>query len=242
MVNGYRCKLRTPMVHSWRCTVADDTREPFSVRRLATTSRFKVNMGAIARALEVIAELWLPAVILLVVLTLILGVKRIWTVLGLVAVCLFAIAAYQRVATTPADDSDVTWSPSSTPASAIDTVGVAQAQIEGLQIIGATAPWEFSGTVINRAPEHTLLSATIRITRRDCFEGALDPSGCVVLWEGSKRVNLSVPPGEQQKFVESVSPRGSVPRAQGMIKDEFVLAGLTGRRVERAAAPKPNGG
>ena len=188
-------------------------------------------MGAIARALEVIVELWIPAVILLVVLTLILGVKRIWTVLALVAVGLFAIAVYRRLATTP--EEAVENAPSAfTPAAAIESLPPARAIVSDLTITRSTAPWEFRGTVLNRSDDHTLLSATIRITRRDCYEGAMDPSGCVLLWEGSKRVNLQTPPGQQQPFAESISPHGSVPRAQGQIKDEFQLVGLTGKKSD----------
>lgn len=186
-------------------------------------------MGAIARALEVIAELWIPAVILLVVLTLILGVKRIWTVLALVAVCLFALAVYRRLSAVQEDTTD-TDAVTSTPAAAIESLPPSQATIEDVAITGSNAPWEFRGTVLNRATTHTLVSATVRITRRDCYEGALDPSGCVVLWEGSKRVNLATPPSGQQRFAEQVSPRGSVPRAQGVVEDEFELVRVTGRR------------
>lgn len=185
-------------------------------------------MGAIARALELVIELWLPALILLVVLTLILGVKRIWTVLGLVAVCLFAIAVYRRVTTSPEDATENT---TLLPAAAIESLPPDHAEADDLSITGSNAPWEFRGTLINRDKEHTLLSATIRITRRDCYAGALDPSGCVVLWDGSKRVDLQTPPGQQQQFIEALSPRGSVARAQGTVKDEFELVGLTGRRA-----------
>lgn len=184
-------------------------------------------MGAIARALEVVIELWVPALILLVVLTLILGIKRIWTVLGLVVVCLFAIAVFRRLTTAP--EEAVEKPPTFTPAAAIESLPADQAQADDLSISGSTAPWAFRGTIINHNKEHTLLSATIRITRRDCFEGALDASGCVVLWEGSKRVNLEIPPGQQQQFLEAISPHGSVTRAQGTLKDEFQLTGLTGR-------------
>ncbi|MET0657524.1 MAG: hypothetical protein ABW110_05130, partial [Steroidobacteraceae bacterium] len=178
---------------------------------------------------EVIVELWVPAVILLVVLTLILGVKRIWTVLALVAVGLFAIAVYRRLATTP-DETAETAPATLTPAAAIESLPPDQATVRDLTITGSNAPWDFRGTILNRSGNYILLSATIRIARRDCYEGAMDPSGCVVLWEGSKRVNLQTPPDQQQQFVESISPRGSVPRAQGQVKDEFQLVGLTGKK------------
>jgi hypothetical protein len=191
-------------------------------------------MGALARTLQVIVELWLPAIILLVALTLILGVKRIWTVLGLVAVGLLVFAIGRRIATTP--DVQLNTSPATiTPAAAIESLPVDQAEITDLKITGSTAPWSFTGTVINRNPEHTLLSATIHVIRRDCYEGALDPSGCVTLWETKKRVNLQIPPGKQQSFVEQMSPRGSVARPKGVLKDEFEVLGLTGRPA--AASP-----
>lgn len=188
-------------------------------------------MGAIARAFGVLAELWIAALILLVVLTLILGIKRIWTVLGLVVAGLFIIAVVRRLMTTPEQPAEI---PTATvrPAAVITSLPLDQAEVADLAITGITAPWKLQGRIVNRNPEHTLLSATIRIVRRDCYEGALDPSGCVLLWEGSKRVSLSVPPGQQQQFVEQVSPRGSVARAQGTVKDEFELVGLTGRKAD----------
>jgi hypothetical protein len=72
----------------------------------------------------------------------------------------------------------------------------------------------------------------VRITRRDCFEGALDPSGCALLWQGIKRIDLDVPPGQRHQFDEPVSPRGSVPRARGEMRDHFELRALNGRRPE----------
>jgi hypothetical protein len=191
-------------------------------------------MGAIARAFGVLAELWIAALILLVVLTLILGVKRIWTVLGLAVAGLFVIAVVRRLATTPEQPAEV---PTATirPAAAIISLPLDRAEVADLAITGITAPWKFQGRVLNRDPDYTLVSATIRIVRRDCYEGALDPTGCVLLWEGSKRVSLSVPPGQQQQFVEQVSPRGSVARAQGTVKDEFELVGLTGRKVDSSS-------
>jgi hypothetical protein len=189
-------------------------------------------MGAIARALEIIAELWVPAVFLLVVLTLVLGVKRIWTVLGLVVVGLFVFAVVRRIATTPEAEPDA-GPVAITPAAAIESLSVDQAAVAELEITGSTAPWKFTGTIVNRSNEHTLRSATIHVIRRDCYPGALDPSGCMVLWESSKRVNLETPPGEQQRFVEQLSPRASVARPQGTVQDEFELIGLTGRRQTR---------
>ena len=47
-----------------------------------------------------------------------------------------------------------------------------------------------------------LRSVTIRVTRRDCYEGALDPSGCAMLWQDEHWIPVAVPAGQSRDFVE----------------------------------------
>lgn len=188
------------------------------------------SMGVIGRIIEAIIELWIPAIILLVGLTLILGRKRIWTVLALVAVGLFIVAAVKRITSAPDESISRAPIPRTSLATAIDALASNDAELTDLRITGSTAPWRFTGTITNLVKTHTLTSAIVEIRRMDCYEAALDPSGCVVLWKGNKRVDLDVPPSETRSFAEPVSPRGSVPRPQGELRDEFELVGLNGRR------------
>ena len=50
---------------------------------------------------------------------------------------------------------------------------------DSLRMSGGGAPFELRGRIANNTTDTTLRSVTIRVTRRDCYEGALDPSGCV---------------------------------------------------------------
>jgi hypothetical protein len=66
------------------------------------------------------------------------------------------------------------------------------------------------------------------VIRRDCYEGALDPSGCVVLWQDRHWVSLSVPPEQTRDFATSVWMRGAAPRARGTLKDSFEVVAASG--------------
>jgi hypothetical protein len=68
----------------------------------------------------------------------------------------------------------------------------------------------------------------VLVTRRDCYEGALDPSGCVVLWQDRHWLSLSVPPEQTRDFSTSVWMRGAAPRSRGTLKDSFEIVAASG--------------
>jgi hypothetical protein len=79
-----------------------------------------------------------------------------------------------------------------------------------------------------------LKSFMLDITRHDCFEGALDPSGCVVRWHSRQWVEVSVPPQEARDFVTSIWERGDVTRLIGKSRDEFKVIAASGEPHERS--------
>lgn len=107
-----------------------------------------------------------------------------------------------------------------------DLVGVDQ-----LQLLGGGAPFELRGQLENRSKDTLLKSITVLVTRRDCYQAALDPSGCVVLWQDRHWVAVSVPPLEQRTFSSSIWMRGAAPAPRGTVKDEFQIVAAAGELV-----------
>src|SRR4051812_29524832 len=81
------------------------------------------------------------------------------------------------------------------PAINLQAVPTDRIQVSGLQLSGGGAPFELRGRVTNES-DLALRSVTVEIIRKDCYEGALDPSGCVLLWQDQHWTDLSVPPHE----------------------------------------------
>jgi hypothetical protein len=116
------------------------------------------------------------------------------------------------------------------PAAMLQTIPPDLVVVDNLQLTGGGAPFELSGRIENKS-EALLRSVTVLVTRRDCFEGALDPSGCVVSWQDRHWVPISVPPGQSREFSTSVWMRGAAPRARGArgtLKDSFEVVAATG--------------
>lgn len=113
------------------------------------------------------------------------------------------------------------------PATAQQTIAPELVVVDSLHLTGGGAPFEFSGRVENKS-EALLRSVTVLVTRRDCFAGALDPSGCIVLWQDRQWVPVSVPPGQTRDFSTSVWMRGAAPRARGTLKDSFEVVAASG--------------
>jgi len=105
----------------------------------------------------------------------------------------------------------------------IDSISIAD-----LRLTGGGAPYEFSGRVVNNRTDVQLKTIRFEVIRRDCYEGALDPSGCVVLWRDRPWVERRVPPGEARDFAVSIWAHGSAPRARGTTRDEFKIVDVTG--------------
>lgn len=104
-----------------------------------------------------------------------------------------------------------------------------------LQLSGGGAPFQFSGRVANRSADLLLKSVTVRMTRRDCFAAALDPSGCDLLWQTQQWIALAVPPQQDRQFAISFWAHGSAQRARGTLADSFKVVAATGEPA--AAAP-----
>ena len=104
----------------------------------------------------------------------------------------------------------------------------------GVQLSGVGRRLSYEGLIINRSGDAQLKSVTIRVTRRDCYEGALDPTGCIVLWQDRHWMPLIVPPRQERNFSATIWMRGSAPRPRGEIRDSFELVAAMGE----AAAEK----
>jgi len=125
----------------------------------------------------------------------------------------------------------------SSPAAAQRSIPLTMITAEGLRLSGGGAPFELRGRVVNSTTDTTLKTVTIRVTRRDCYEGAVDPSGCVKLWQDDHWIAIAVPARQTRDFVDSIWMHGNAPRARGTVQDTFELIGATGEsapEVEKA--------
>src|SRR5690349_24325694 len=91
----------------------------------------------------------------------------------------------------------------SSPAAAVQAIPIDEVSIQNLRLTGSGAPFTLRGRIDNRS-EVMLKSVTLLVTRRACFEGALDPSGCNVQWQDRHWVAVSVPPQQTREFASSV--------------------------------------
>ena len=99
--------------------------------------------------------------------------------------------------------------------------------VDSLHLTGGGAPFELSGRIENQS-DALLRSVTVLVTRRDCYEGALDPSGCVVLWQDKQWVPVSVPSEQTRDFSTLVWMHGAAPRSRGTLKDSFEIVAASG--------------
>jgi hypothetical protein len=116
----------------------------------------------------------------------------------------------------------------SSPAAAPRSVPLTLVAAQELRMSGSGAPFELRGRVANKTNDVTLRSVTIRVTRRDCYEGALDPSGCARLWQDDHWIAVAVPAGQSRDFVEAIWMHGNAPRPRGTVQDSFELIAATG--------------
>jgi hypothetical protein len=114
------------------------------------------------------------------------------------------------------------------PAAALRSVPLTMVAAEELRMSGSGAPFELRGRIVNNTNDVMLRSVTIRVSRRDCYEGALDPSGCVRLWQDEHWIAVGVPAGQSRDFVESIWMHGNAPRPRGTVQDSFELIAATG--------------
>ena len=119
------------------------------------------------------------------------------------------------------------------PAAALRSVPLALVAAQDLRLSGGGAPFELRGRIANNSRDVTLRSVTIRLTRRDCYQGAVDPSGCMQLWQDDHWIAVAVPAGQARDFVEAIWMHGNAPRARGTVQDTFELIAASGEgRVE----------
>lgn len=97
-----------------------------------------------------------------------------------------------------------------------------------MKLSGSGAPFELRGHITNESRDMRLRSFTVAITRRDCFEGALDPSGCEILWQGQQWVELALAPQESRDFSNPFWARGEVQRVRGTTRDEIRIVAAEG--------------
>lgn len=117
------------------------------------------------------------------------------------------------------------------PAAQLQSVPLDLVIVDGVQLSGGGAPFELRGRIANESRDVLLKSVTIRITRRDCYEGALDPTGCAVIWQDQHWTSVSIPPGQAREFATSIWMRGAAPRPRGVIQDTFEVAAAAGEAV-----------
>jgi hypothetical protein len=124
------------------------------------------------------------------------------------------------------------------PTSAVSVFPLEALKFEQLRLAGNGAPFELRGRMTNSSTDMRLRSFTAEITRRDCYEGALDPSGCVTLWQSRQWVELLLAPGESREFANAFWTRGEVPRVRGVIKDEILIVAADGEPAGSATATR----
>ncbi|HEY8540128.1 MAG TPA: hypothetical protein VIL28_14760 [Steroidobacteraceae bacterium] len=114
------------------------------------------------------------------------------------------------------------------PAAAIAAIPLDAIAVEDLKLTGGGAPFELQGRIENASKDTRVRSITLQIVRRDCYEGALDPSGCAVVWQDQHWIAVDVPPESERRFATSFYARTPVSRVHGTLKDEFKLVAATG--------------
>jgi hypothetical protein len=159
------------------------------------------------------------------------GIVRIVGGVMLAGVLVFGLVL--RLANETGPDPDNQRGKPTSPASAVTTIPLDEIKVAELKLTGGGAPFELHGTVQNMSSDTRVRSITLRIVRRDCFEGALDPTGCAVIWQDQHWIPVNVPPESERKFDASFYARAPVSRLRGTLKDEFRLVAATGEPETR---------
>ncbi len=170
---------------------------------------------------------WILAALFLLVM---LAVPRLRPVAVIGCVILGGMllwGVFERVRGTDPDNQPERGRPT-TPAAMSQALPPEDLELVGLKLSGGGAPFRLTGEVMNRSSNLRLKSFMLDIRRRDCYEGALDPSGCVVLWGVRQWIELSVPPQQTREFAISIWARGDAPRAVGTLRDDFKVVTASG--------------
>lgn len=153
----------------------------------------------------------------------VLGIMLVWGML-------------QRLSGDAPDSASTRGSPTA-PTTALQPFPLQALETSNLHIAGNGAPFELRGHAANASTDMRLRSFTVRITRRDCFEGALDPSGCVLLWQSTQWVELPLAAGEGREFASSFWTRGEVARARGRTEDDIEVISADGEALRAVESP-----
>lgn len=113
------------------------------------------------------------------------------------------------------------------PAATLQTIAPDLVAIDNVQLTGSGAPFELRGRITNKS-DALLKSVTLLVTRRACFPGALDPTGCAVLWQDRHWMSVSIPPQQARDFSNSVWMRGAAPGVRGTHQDSFEIVAAAG--------------
>jgi hypothetical protein len=175
--------------------------------------------------------IWILFSVALLVMIIVSGSHRLRVVLAVLALTMLLIGVTVRLKSEhdhAEDPAKVT--PPAAVISSSASVDVSNVVASDLRMTGSGAPWELTGSIENRLASQALRSITFHLTRSDCYEGALDPSGCVVLWQSNHQIELRVPAQERRAFSSSIWPHGTAARAKGTVKDEIKVVSATGDR------------
>ncbi len=174
---------------------------------------------------------WILAAILLIVMLAVPRLRPI-AIVGLVILgAMLAWGVFGRLRTADPDQQPARGRPT-TPAAALSAFPVDQIQLENLRLGGGGAPFRLTGTVGNQSTNLLLKSMMLDITRRDCHEEALDPSGCTLLWQTRQWIDLAIPPEEARNIAISIWARGDATSAVGVVRDEFKIVTANGQPIE----------
>ncbi len=184
------------------------------------------NLG---QGLRILIVYWVLATILLIIALTVPRLRPVAIAGGVVLGLMLGWGMLQRLRSHDPVELPARGSPTS-PAAVIHPFPAEQLKAADLRLTGG-APFELQGRIANETADMRLKSFTVAIVRRDCYQGALDPSGCVVLWQGQQWVELSMAPGEAREFSSSFWTRGEVPRVRGTIQDEIRIVAAEGEPV-----------
>ena len=177
------------------------------------------------------------AIVLILLLTITISNRGVVRIIGGIALAaLLAVGLVQRLSNRAGPDGE-RGKPSS-PAAVVSAMPLEAIKLDELALSGNGAPFELRGLIQNSSSDTRLRSITLQIVRRDCFEGALDPSGCIVIWQDQHWVQADVPPQGERRFAGSFYAHTNVPRPRGTMKDEFRLIAASGHPEQSPESPR----
>jgi len=175
---------------------------------------------------------WVLAAVFIVIALAVPRLRVVGIAGGVVLSLMLGWGMTQRWFVQEAPDQSVRGQPS-TPTLAVAAIEPERIVATELRLSGSGAPFELHGRVRNTASDMRLKSFTLAVVRRDCYAGALDPSGCVVLWQGRQWVEQRLDPGEEREFQSSFWARGEVARVRGTVRDEIELVAAEGEPANK---------